>query len=143
MSALDSLPLLGTASAAFGAACTAFGAWLKGRQVARASVAASHAKEHAASEETERAALAHDVALVPELMAELRAVRDEARRDREHAALEREKCRAENEALRRELDVVLEGQAASREERARLCAKVERMEIELARWHGAVPAGSD
>ena len=46
----------------------------------RASVAASHAKEHAASEETERAALAHDVALVPELMAELRAVRDEARR---------------------------------------------------------------
>ena len=58
MSALDGLPLLGAAGAVLSAVSGAVGAWLKGRSLTRASVAASHAKEHAASEETERAQLA-------------------------------------------------------------------------------------
>lgn len=66
MSALDNLPLLG----AVGAVSGAVGAWLKGRQVARASVAASHAKEHSATEETTRATLA----LVPALIARITAL---------------------------------------------------------------------
>lgn len=143
MSAFDSVPLFAAAGAALSAVSGVVGAWIKGRQVARASVAASHAKEHAATEETERAALAHDVALVPELMAELRALREEARRDREHAAIEREKCRAENEAMRRELDTVLDALADLRGRHERQGEQLRVVSAELARWHGSIPAGAD
>ncbi len=134
--ALELVPLIGAGTAAFGTACTAFGAWLKGRSIARASIAASHAKETASEH-------ARDVALVPELMAEIHTMREEQRADREKAETEREKCRAEVQRLRDELDTVLSGQQASREERAALRAEVARLRAELTRWHGAVPAGAD
>ena len=70
MSALDSVPLLAAAGAALSAVSGVVGAWIRGRSVTRASVAASHAKEHSASEETQRATLA----LVPALIARITAL---------------------------------------------------------------------
>lgn len=139
MSALDSLPVIGAVGAACGAVGTAAGAWFKGRAQAKTAAVTAHARETIAVEETERA----ELALVPALMAEIRLLRSEQRADRDDAVRERERCRSENESLRRELDTVLDAQRASRAERAELCAKVDRMSAELARWHGAVPAGSD
>jgi len=70
----ESGPLLAAAGGVLTTVGGVLGAWLKGRSVARASVAASHAKEHAASEETTRAALAHDAAIAPQLLKRIEAL---------------------------------------------------------------------
>ncbi len=143
MSAFDSVPLAATV----GAACTALGgvvgAWVRGLTQAKTASVTARARETVATEETERAALAHDVALVPLLMAEIRALRVEQRADREHAASEREKCRTENEAMRRELDTMNDSLSDLREINVRQGEQLRVVSAELARWHGSIPAGAD
>lgn len=133
MSALDGLPLLGAAGAVLSAVSGAVGAWLKGRSLTRASVAASHAREHSATEETARAQLA----LVPALIARITALEAHVTRldvavaecGVRETALVRRVTEAEARATLAEREVTLQ---SARADLAELDATDARRE--LARW---------
>lgn len=131
------MSIVETALTVVGSGCLGAAAMaLRERYRTRTAEARAQATVIVERETTGQHAIARDVALLPDVLKRLEAVEAQARADREEAQREREECRAENDELRR-----LATQADERATRAE--ARCEVLERELARWHGAVPAGSD
>jgi len=129
----ESVPLLAAAGAALSAVSGVVGAWIRGRSVTRASLAASHAKEHGATEETTRATLA----LVPALIARITTLEAQVARHTVEIAegAARESTLAQRVTEFEARAVLAEREATLQAARADLAEmNAHDLEAELAKW---------